>query len=162
VHRATLLPLTLVAGLSLIVFASTTACGEGLVSPLDPDAFPTSVPATSPPPPTTTTTRQPTRGSVRSTRAPRSTTLTATPTPACLGPIVLPADTQLGSFCIEVGGVLRVEGTGPEVTVTHDPAENASYSDAGGAVELQFIRTGTVIVSIHRDGQIHPISVVVQ
>jgi hypothetical protein len=162
VHRSTLLPLTTVAGLALIVFASTSACGEGLVSPLDPDAFPTSVPATTPPPPTTTT--RPSTRRPAPTRARPSTTLTATPTPACLDPIVktLPADTGVGSFCIEVGGILRVEGTGPEVTVTHDPAENASYFDAGGAVELQFIRAGMVTVSIHREGQIHAISVVVR
>ena len=160
-HRSTLLPLAVSAGLALTVLASTAACGGGLVSPLDPDAFPASAPATSPSP-LPTTTRPPARRPAP-TRAPPSTTLTATPTSACMGPVVLtlPADTRIGSFCIELGGILRVQGTGPDM-VFRDPEANASYFYEAGIVELQFIRPGTVTVTIHRDGEIHAITVVVR
>jgi hypothetical protein len=89
-----------------------------------------------------------------------------TATPACLGAVVytLTADTELAlvrSICLAVGGVLRVEGTGPG-TVSADPQDAVSQSYEAGVVECRFLRQGTVTVSIVRDEQTYAIPVVVR
>jgi hypothetical protein len=76
----------------------------------------------------------------------------------------LTADEELAfvtSICLAVGGILRVEGTGPE-TVSADPPDGASVFYEAGVVECRFLRPGTVTVSIERNGQTYAIPVVVR
>lgn len=75
----------------------------------------------------------------------------------------LKADTELGfvkSICLAVGGILRVEGTGPGM-VSADPQEKVAQFYEGGVEECRFLSPGSVTVTIVRDSQIYPISVVV-
>jgi hypothetical protein len=76
----------------------------------------------------------------------------------------LTADTELAlvsSICLAVGGVLRVEGTGPG-TVSADPPDAASCQYEAGVEWCRFLSTETVNVSIVRDEQTYVIPVVVK
>ena len=76
---------------------------------------------------------------------------------------MLPADVNLArvhSLCFEVGAVLRIEGAEPG-TVSVDAPELVSQFYEAGAVEIRFIYSGTLFVSIVRGGKTFKIAVVV-
>lgn len=153
------LRVTLGAALALSALA---ACGSEPVSPLPAEAQSVSSPSLAPSP-TTSATRAPSPPRVRPTVAPSPV---PTPSPACLGAVMhtIKADTDLPfvtSICIAVGGVLRVDGTGPE-TVSADPPDNVDVSYEAGVVDCRFLSPGTVTISIVRDEQTYAIPVVVR
>ncbi len=150
--QASLRHLTVSAALTLTLLAAVAACGAEPVSPLPIEALGPSAPATSPA--TSPTTQVP---------SPRVTTRgpTASPdvirSPACLGAVVytLEAEEELAlikSICLAVGGILRVEGTGPG-TVSADPPDKVSQFYEAGIVEVRFLSPGTITVTIDRDEQ---------
>ncbi|WP_225319848.1 hypothetical protein [Micromonospora aurantiaca (nom. illeg.)] len=73
------------------------------------------------------------------------------------------AETELAllkSLCFAAGGILRIRGIGPgEVTVDREDLVSRSYE--AGVVDIRFVRTGTVVVTIPQDGRTYPITVVV-
>ncbi|CCH17494.1 hypothetical protein [Micromonospora lupini] len=174
----------------VVVLAATVAvaaCGADAVAPLPvqppgatrstpaPSAIsttpatpaPTGSPSRPPPPPTSgrpvaappTPTR--TRGTPRTTPPPTAAT------PACQGAVRydLPlAETEvelLTSLCFATGAVLRIQGIGPGL-VTVDRPELVSQQYEAGVVDIRFVRTGTVAVTIPKEGREHTITVVVR
>lgn len=158
------------AVLALSLLAPVTACGSEPVSPLPVEARsasttpPASPSISSPSPSVSLTTRAPTRrAKPRSPTAPPPPVVTRSA--ACAGAVVytLNADTELSfvkSICLAVGGILRVEGTGPGM-VSADPQEKVAQFYEGGVEECRFLSPGSVTVTIVRDSQTYPISVVV-
>jgi hypothetical protein len=67
---------------------------------------------------------------------------------------------RVKSICLAVGGVLRVEGTGPGM-VSADPPEKISPYYEAGIEELRFLSPGTVTVTIVGDQQTFTIIVLV-
>lgn len=51
------------------------------------------------------------------------------------------------SLCIAAGGVLRLNGTGPG-TVRIDREDLAGQQYEAGVVDVRFLRSGTVVVSV--------------
>ncbi|MGK5739689.1 hypothetical protein [Micromonospora sp. URMC 103] len=165
--------------------AGATACGETPVSPLpvrppgptlaaSPAAGPTSTaPPVPTPRPATSAAPAPTSGrpppAPVPTRRPASRTPSVSPTgrpSACLGAVrydLVLAETELAlvrSLCFSPGGVLRIVGIGPgEVTVDREDLTSRSYE--AGVVDVRFLRSGTVGVTIPRDGRAYTIAVVV-
>ncbi|WP_174536491.1 hypothetical protein [Micromonospora chalcea] len=178
-------PRRIVATLAtLALLAGTPACADRPVSPLParppvtaaaPSATasppgPTPAPAVSEvtSPPDATPPSPPAR--VRPPAAPRTTKpappVRTTPPAACLGPVrydLVLAETELAllkSLCLAAGGVLRIQGIGPgEVTVDREDLVSRNYE--AGVVDIRFVRTGTVVVTIPQDGRAYPITVVV-
>ncbi|MET7807533.1 hypothetical protein [Micromonospora chersina] len=159
---------------ALAVLAGTPACADRPVSPLPvrpPTPAASTVGAAAPPTPAVPGTSTGTRPS-RSPAPPRSRTArppasASTPLPsACLGAVrydLVPAETELAllkSLCFATGGVLRIRGIGPGL-VTVDRADLVSRSYEAGVVDIRFVRTGTVVVTIPQDGRTYPITVVV-
>ncbi|MCF0093674.1 hypothetical protein [Micromonospora sp. MH99] len=169
-----------------VVLAATVgvaACGADAVSPLPvqppgptsstpapaatsaiaaPTASPSRPPPTSGRPPAAPPTPSRTRGTPRTTSPP-----TAAATPACQGAVRydLPlAETEielLRSLCFATGAVLRIQGIGPGL-VTVDRPELVSQQYEAGVVDVRFVRTGTVAVTIPKEGRDHTITVVVR
>ncbi len=149
---------------AVLALSALAACGSEPVSPLPAEAQSRSTPSLAPSP-TTPATRAPSPRPprVRPTVAPSPT---PTPSSACLGAVVhtIAAETDLPfvtSICIAVGGVLRVEGTGPD-TVSADPPDSVDLSYEAGIVNCRFLSPGSVTVSIVRDEQTYAIPVVVR
>ena len=151
--------------LALLVAAPLGACGDEPVFPLDVDPPRTSVPAPVPVP--LPTTSAPSRPTTQPPRRMQTRTPSPTASSTCLGPVEvrITADEELatrGSFCIAVGGVLRIEGQGPG-TVSVDPPEMVYRFPYEAAVHrIQFLYPGTVVVSIVRNEQRFTIPVVVR
>ncbi|AXO37599.1 hypothetical protein [Micromonospora sp. B006] len=170
---------------ALAVLAGTPACADRPVSPLPvrppvtsaaaPSAATTPAALTPAPgvsgvaaPSRATPANSPARS--RPPAAPRTTRPTppvrTTPPAACLGPVrydLVLAETELAllkSLCFAAGGVLRIQGIGPgEVTVDREDLVSRNYE--AGVVDIRFVRTGTVVVTIPQDGRAYPITVVV-
>ncbi len=68
---------------------------------------------------------------------------------------------RVKSLCLAVGGVLRVEGTGPGM-VSADPQEKVSQFYEAGIEECRFLSPGTIRVTIVTDQQTFTINVVVR
>ncbi|MFG3579691.1 hypothetical protein [Micromonospora chersina] len=161
---------------ALAVLAGTPACADRPVSPLPvrpPTPAASTVGAAAPPTSTSPAPERPTATPPsRSPAPPRSRTArppasAATPLPsACLGAVrydLVLAETELAllkSLCFATGGVLRIRGIGPGL-VTVDRADLVSRSYEAGVVDIRFVRTGTVVVTIPQDGRTYPITVVV-
>jgi len=168
-HRPSPRRLIVSAALTLTVLAPVAACNAEPVSPLPAEGPRTSTPIPAPTPlvsPSASATTLVTSRRAIPRHPPTAPSPAAPSTPACLGAVVhtLTADTELAlvpSLCFAVGGVLRVEGTGPG-TVSADPQEKVSQFYEAGVVECRFLSPGTVTVSIERDGQTHTIPVVVR
>ncbi|MGC4893585.1 hypothetical protein [Micromonospora sp. DT31] len=175
---------------TLVVIAGASACADHPVSPLPvrppaagtvaaaptstapaPPAGTSSTPA---PPVSTGPARAPSRAAPpnpptrsRPPSAPRTPRPAGTTPPAaCHGPVrydLVLADTELAlvrSLCFAAGGVLRIQGIGPgEVTVDREDLVSRTYE--AGVVDIRFVRTGTVVVTIPQDGRAYPITVVV-
>ncbi|WP_432050783.1 hypothetical protein [Verrucosispora sp. NA02020] len=167
----------------LAVLLITAGCADRPVAPLPvvpPTTAPSSpaAPTTGAPPlagPTTTDPRPP---SVRATRspsppAPVPTTRRSTPRPpspttpdACLGAVrydLVLADVgpMPTSLCLATGGVLRIQGIGPgQVTVDRTDLADSHYE--AGVVDVRFLRSGTVDVTIPHEGTVHVVTVVVR
>ncbi|MFJ5542437.1 hypothetical protein [Micromonospora chalcea] len=171
---------------TLALLAGTPACADRPVSPLParppvtsaaaaPSATasppgPTPAPAVSgvTAPPGAAPPSRPIR--VRPPAAPRTTRPTppvrTTPPAACLGPVrydLVLAETELAllkSLCLAAGGVLRIQGIGPgEATVDREDLVSRNYE--AGVVDIRFVRTGTVVVTIPQNGRAYPVTVVV-
>ncbi|RZT77641.1 hypothetical protein EV382_0790 [Micromonospora violae] len=170
----------------VVVLAATVgvaACGADAVSPLpvqppDPTRSTPAPSATSPiPPPAGSPSRPPPSGARPSAAAPpaptrtRGTPRTTPPptdaTPACQGAVRydLPlAETEielLTSLCFGTGAVLRIQGIGPGL-VTVDRPDLVAQQYEAGVVDIRFVRTGTVAVTIPKEGREHTITVVVR
>lgn len=65
------------------------------------------------------------------------------------------------SFCLATGAVLRVVNIGPG-EVTTDAPDRVDQRYEAGVVEIRFVRTGTVVVTIPQQGQNHDVTVVVR
>ncbi|MGW5558763.1 hypothetical protein ACWER9_16245 [Micromonospora sp. NPDC003944] len=171
---------------ALAAAAAVTACGSDAVSPLPVQPLGPSASASvlpSPPTPSVTpgTSRSPTRppsAAGRPVPAPPAPTRTrgtpqrptsppTTPTSSCQGAVRydLPvADTELEllrSLCFATGAVLRIQGIGPGL-VTVDRPELVSQHYEAGVVDIRFVRTGTVAVTIPKDDRAYTITVVVR
>ncbi|MEU8069771.1 MULTISPECIES: hypothetical protein [unclassified Micromonospora] len=176
-------------GVALVVLAAlaaTPACAGRPVSPLPARPAVTSAVAAAPPttarppgptpaPPGSTPAPSSSRPAVPRTRprppaAPRTTKpappVRTTAPAACFGPVrhdLILAETELAlvrSLCFAAGGILRIRGIGPgEVTVDREDLASQSYE--AGVVDIRFVRTGTVVVTIPQDGRAYPITVVV-
>ncbi|MEU5526511.1 hypothetical protein ABZ744_06175 [Micromonospora chersina] len=155
----------------LAVLVGASACADRPVSPLPvrpPTPAASTVDAAAPPTSASPAPEQPTATPPsRSPAPPRSRTARPTPLPsACLGAVrydLILAETELAllkSLCFATGGVLRVRGIGPGL-VTVDRADLVSRSYEAGVVDIRFVRTGTVVVTIPQDGRTYPITVVV-
>ncbi|MGW0507364.1 hypothetical protein [Micromonospora sp. NPDC003241] len=170
------------------VFVIAAGCADQPVSPLPvrpPDPPPPSSAASSSTPPTagapplagppTTDARPPTSRATRSPSpsAPVSTTRRGTPHPpsptptdACLGAVrydLVLADIgpMPSSLCFATGGVLRIQGIGPgQVTVDRPELADSHYE--AGVVDVRFLRSGTVDVTIPHEGTVHVVTVVVR
>ncbi|MDO3704145.1 hypothetical protein Q3W71_20995 [Micromonospora sp. C28SCA-DRY-2] len=175
-------PAAAVAGL-LAVVAGIAGCGgdrpvsplpvqppapvaAGTTSPPGPPAGTPSAPPTPPGPSTAApTTRRP-APAVPPPTTPGRGTRSPSPTPACHGPIrydIVLAETELElieSLCFAAGAVLRIQGIGPGL-VTVDREDLVSRHYEAGVVDIRFVRTGTVAVTIPKDGREHTITVVV-
>ncbi|MFI2648232.1 hypothetical protein [Micromonospora fulviviridis] len=133
----------------------------GAAAPPTPTA-PAQEPSTVPPPGRRPAPPPPTRSRTARPAAPAST---AQPS-ACLGAVrydLVLAETELAllkSLCLAAGGVLRIQGIGPGL-VTVDREDLVSRSYEAGVVDIRFVRTGTVMVTIPQDGRTYPITVVV-
>ncbi|WP_433318324.1 hypothetical protein [Micromonospora chersina] len=162
---------------ALAVLAGPPACADRPVSPLPvrpPTPAASTLGAAAPPitaVPGTSTGTRPSRGPVPSppprSRPVRPPASASTPLPsACLGAVrydLVLAETELAllkSLCFATGGVLRIRGIGPGL-VTVDRADLVSRSYEAGVVDIRFVRTGTVVVTIPQDGRTYPITVVV-
>ncbi|MCX5069865.1 hypothetical protein OOJ91_28880 [Micromonospora lupini] len=138
---------------SAIVAAPATPAPTG--SPARPPPPTSEPPGAAPPRPATT------RGTPRTTPPPTAAT------PACQGAVRydLPlAETEvelLTSLCFATGAVLRIQGIGPGL-VTVDRPELVSQQYEAGVVDIRFVRTGTVAVTIPQEGREHTITVVVR
>lgn len=169
----------LAAAALLAVVAAGVGCGgQTPVSPLPVRPPPVAASATptgsaavttppTPPGPSTAapTSRRPAPAGPASTTRSRGTR-TPSPTPACHGPIrydIVLAETELElirSLCFAAGAVLRIQGIGPGL-VTVDREDLVSRHYEAGVVDIRFVRTGTVAVTIPQDGREHTITVVV-
>src|SRR5688500_5846931 len=149
--------------LALLATVTITACGaEQPVAPLPDDVRAASsgpaAPIASPPVPTPGPSRT---SGPRPTRPP---TRSPSPTPStdCMGPVVfsIPASTEFDlftSFCIKVGGSLRVTNTGPG-TVRFAPAEKVDDFYAAGVIQGRFLHPGTYVVSIDRETKTYTVT----
>ncbi|MFE9957839.1 hypothetical protein [Micromonospora sp. NPDC005299] len=171
-------PAALAALAVLAVLAGVPACAERPVSPLPvrpPGPAASTVAAA--PPTSTAPALEPSTATLSSRRpAPPPSTRSRTPRPAPSAPTTLPgaclgavrydlvlAETELAlvkSLCFGTGGVLRIQGIGPGL-VTVDREDLVSRSYEAGVVDIRFVRTGTVVVTIPQDGRTYPITVVV-
>ncbi|MCP3781903.1 hypothetical protein NLX85_00770 [Micromonospora sp. A3M-1-15] len=160
----------------LAVLVGASACADRSVSPLPvrpptPAAStvgaapsPTSASPTPEPPTATSPSRSPAPPRSRTAR-PTPSTSPALPS-ACLGAVrydLVLAETELAlvpSLCFATGGVLRIRGIGPGL-VTVDRADLVSRDYEAGVVDIRFVRTGTVVVTIPQAGRTYPITVVV-
>ncbi|MET8835202.1 hypothetical protein ABZV78_14980 [Micromonospora sp. NPDC004540] len=153
----------------LAVLIGVPACVDRPLSPLPvrPPSPAASTVATAPPTtaPGPSTATPPSRSSAPSAST-RSRTARPTPPSACLGPVrydLVLAETELAllkSLCLATGGVLRIRGIGPGL-VTVDRTDLVSRSYEAGVVDIRFVRTGTVVVTIPQNGRTYPITVVV-
>ncbi|MET8911603.1 hypothetical protein [Micromonospora sp. NPDC004551] len=161
---------------ALAVLSGVPGCADRPVSPLPvrpPAPAATTVgaaapPTTAAPAPAPSTAAPPGRSPAppRSrTARPTASTSAALPS-ACLGAVrydLVLADTELAllkSLCFATGGVLRIRGIGPgQVTVDREDLVSRSYE--AGVVDIRFLRTGTVVVTIPQDGRAYPVTVVV-
>ncbi|MGV9369378.1 hypothetical protein ACWIGG_11620 [Micromonospora aurantiaca (nom. illeg.)] len=177
------------AVVALVALAGTPACADRPVSPLPVRPAVTSAVAVAPPTAATTPAPNPApRGASTPVPEPSGAAPTSPgtrsrppvvppatrPTPpvrttapaACFGPVrydLVLAETELAllkSLCFAAGGILRIEGIGPgEVTVDREDLVSRSYE--AGVVDIRFVRTGTVVVTVPQDGRAYPITVVV-
>ncbi|MEW2332714.1 hypothetical protein AB0880_33585 [Micromonospora chersina] len=157
----------------LAVLVGASACADRSVSPLPvrpPTPATSTVGAAASPTsaaPGTSTATPPRRSPAPPrSRTARPTPSTSTAPSACLGAVrydLVLAETELAllkSLCFATGGVLRIRGIGPGL-VTVDRADLVSRDYEAGVVDIRFVRTGTVVVTIPQDGRTYPITVVV-
>jgi hypothetical protein len=153
--------------------APLAACGADPLSPLPVQA---AAPATTASAPPSTVARpgnspprvaaSPAAGNPGHTTTKPAQPPTTKPTSTCYGAVRHDLDLQntelalVRAMCFRVGGVLRLQGIGPGL-VTAEPASLVSQNYEAGVVDLRFVRTGTVTVSIPQDEQTYPITVVV-
>jgi hypothetical protein len=170
-YRPTSRRVAVAGALALMAAAPLAACGVDALAPLSVQAAPATSASPTPSAPPSTATRpgnspppavgKPARTTTRPTRPP-----TTKPTSTCYGAVRHDLDLQntelalVRAMCFRVGGVLRLQGIGPGL-VTWEPAALVSHNYEAGVVDLRFIQTGTVVVSIPKDGQTYPITVVV-
>jgi cytoskeletal protein RodZ len=161
--------------LALIATLPLTACGEPSLSPRPAQT------ATTPSAPTPSAVAgagspEPTVPSQPAGPKPASTTRAAAPktskptstksSDTCLGAVRYDLDLQntelalIKSMCLHTGGILRLKGIGPGL-VTATPESLVSQTYEAGIVDLRFVRTGTVTVTIPQDEQTYTITVVV-
>jgi hypothetical protein len=184
-HRSTFRRTTVLGAFVLMAAAPLAACGADSLSPLPVRATQSAPVTTAPAPvatsagtsPSSTATRPgnspPTVAAPASTGKPAHTTTrpttrppTTRPTGTCYGAVRHDLDLQntelalIKSMCFHVGGVLRLKGIGPGL-VTAQPASLVSQNYEAGVVDLRFVRTGTVTVSIPQEEQTYTITVVV-
>jgi hypothetical protein len=174
--------LTFSAALVLVVLTPGAACGGEAVSPLPVDAQSTATsgaatasasrtasPTMSPSAQKASPTRSPPAKTTSRFPRPRRTTALPSPvvtrSPACLGAVVYTVRTdadlaRVKSLCLAVGGVLRVDGTGPGM-VSADPPEKVSQFYEAGIEDCRFLSPGTITVTIVTDQQTFTITVVV-
>jgi hypothetical protein len=67
---------------------------------------------------------------------------------------------SLGSLCFTVGGVLRLQGSGPG-PVTVEPQSLASTRSEADMVDVHFLRPGTATVTVPKDGQVHTVTLAI-
>ncbi|PWU57815.1 hypothetical protein DLJ47_01415 [Micromonospora sp. S4605] len=172
---------TAVAALLAVVAGLAGCGGDAPVSPLpvqppapvaagttSPPGSPAGTPSAPATPPGPSTVAPPTRRPAPAAPPPTTGrgTRTPSPTPACHGPIrydIVLAETELElirSLCFAAGAVLRIQGIGPGL-VTVDREDLVSRHYEAGVVDIRFVRTGTVAVTIPKDGREHTITVVV-
>ncbi|WP_046566041.1 hypothetical protein [Micromonospora sp. HK10] len=160
---------------ALAVLVGVPACADRPVTPLPvrPPTPPVSTPAA---PPATATTAAPQASAAGPpsrrpvppgpTRSRTARPTASTPPSACLGAVrydLVLAETELAlvkSLCFAAGAVLQIRGIGPGL-VTVDRMDLVSRSYEAGVVSIRFVRTGTVVVTIPKDGRTYPITVVV-
>jgi hypothetical protein len=171
-YRPTFRRIAVVGALALMAAAPLAACGADTLSPLPVQAAAPATTVSAPPSAATRPGSSPPRvaappaagnpaHTTKPTRPP-----TTKPTSTCYGAVRHDLDlrsTELAlvrSMCFRVGGVLRLQGIGPGL-VTAEPASLVSQNYEAGVVDLRFVRTGTVTVSIPQDQQTYTITVVV-
>jgi hypothetical protein len=165
-----------------VLAASLTVAGCGVESPVAPlpteaatiaapswpaiGGSPATLPAPSSPgaPPTTAPSH---RRTASSPRPSRTSTQPPPASPACQGAVVRTIDLTadelalIRAFCLAVGAVLRIENIGPgEVTIDAPNLVDQNYE--AGVVEVRFVRTGTVVVTIPQNGRSYDVTVVVR
>ncbi|NES30379.1 hypothetical protein GCE86_04765 [Micromonospora terminaliae] len=159
---------------ALAVLGGVPGCAGRPVSPLPvrpPTPAASTVGAAAPPTstaPETSTATPPSRSPAPTrSRTPRATPPASAALPsACLEAVrydLVLAETELAllkSLCFATGGVLRIRGIGPGL-VTVDREDLVSRSYEAGVVDIRFVRTGTVVVTIPQDGRTYRITVVV-
>jgi hypothetical protein len=127
----------------------------------DGDAPATSPAPSSPGSPAATPSRR------RTAVSPRPSRTSTQPSPACQGAVVRTIDVAadelalIRAFCLAVGAVLRIENIGPG-EVTTDAPDLVDQNYEAGVVEVRFVRTGTVVVTIPQNGRSYDITVVVR
>jgi hypothetical protein len=175
----------LTAGALAASLAAAGCTAERPVSPLPTEAVTTAIsvapprealgpspsPSTSPSPPSSPpvspqpTKRPPSRA--HSTPPPTKTTNPTRTTSSCEGAVVHTIDVAkdelalVPSFCLATGAVLRIVNIGPG-EVTTDAPDRVDQRYEAGVVEIRFVRTGTVVVTIPQQGQPHDVTVVVR
>jgi len=163
----------IVGALTLMAAAPLAACAGDPLAPLPPQAA-SSAPATTASTPATSASlgsapprvTTPVAGNPVRTTTTKTTRPTTKPTSTCYGAVrkdVEVQDTELAvvkSMCFHVGGVLRLKGIGPGL-VTATPTSKASQHYEAGVVDVQFVRAGTVTVTIPLDEETYTITVVV-
>jgi hypothetical protein len=178
-RRPTIHQIAAAGALALITVVPLAACGStDSLKPLPAEAAeansaPASPSATAPPRTSLApTTRLPQTAqpppAVSRPKPPKTTRPTTTkPTGTCLGAVRYDLDLQntvldlVRSMCFHTGGVLRLQGIGPGL-VTATPTRLVSQNYEGGVVDLRFVRSGTVTVTIPQDEQTYTITVVVR
>lgn len=185
--RLSLRRLAAVTALALAVVALAAACGSESLSPLATEASSRPPSATSSQTPSATSSQSPAATPSASipqanppatwgpppmptptkTRTlPPTTPASSGPPSSCMGAIrydlaLRNSEPLPSSLCFATGAVLRVQGIGPgELSV--EPPDLASTHYEGGVEDIQFVRPGTVTVTIPQDTETHTITVVVR
>lgn len=174
------MPGRLTLGIVTALLAVAGCAAESPVSPLPIEAAATSavppppaatVPASASPTASPSPTRQPTTPAptVETTTSPPkpSDTPTSPPSSSCQGAIVYLIDAAndelalIRALCLAVGAVLRIENIGPG-EVTTDSPELVDPNYAAGVYEIRLVRPGTVVVTIMKNGEPYPVTVVIR
>jgi hypothetical protein len=128
---------------------------------------PSTSPSPSPSPPVSPRPTEPPPTRTHPTPPPTKATNPTRTTSSCEGAVVHTIDVAkdelalVPSFCLATGAVLRVVNIGPG-EVTTDAPDRVDQRYEAGVVEIRFVRTGTVVVTIPQQGQPHDVTVVVR